>query len=411
MKAHALFGFDALFDCWFPFTGRNAPFANLTCVDCLKDFHGQDYVQHTKCVSESERYAAKGTFVAKPDKNKGAQKQEIWTECIEELASRTDLDKSLRDILQRIAGQSNVPRKKPKFINFLKSSMRFNVYRAEQVWKVIEEGLEEFKKRAAPPPRPNASTTTEKDADAPDADSNGIESQTNGNAEIEQTCGEKSVHVNGTTKVGHTFNAKQIDDIFSYALVQPDLNSLIRKKLKILQKSKSELPLNVSNSKERKKFTAFVQNRYNWDKEISENLWTIVSDAASVINEESKVTNDIAAATNGNAEKRKSNEDAEDSDARSKKPKLAKKNAVDGTDGNEAADFDWQKYILRIFNKNSTDNAIDLATIRTKVIKRYVKHIGGNDDDAAAQHAKKFKKQLKRVDGLIIENGMIKSKP
>lgn len=39
--------------------GRNP---NLTCVDCLKDFRGTEYEAHTKCISESERYGAKGSF-------------------------------------------------------------------------------------------------------------------------------------------------------------------------------------------------------------------------------------------------------------------------------------------------------------------------------------------------------------
>lgn len=42
----------------------------LTCVDCLKDFNHVEYEAHTKCVTEEERYAAKG-FVAKASSNKG----------------------------------------------------------------------------------------------------------------------------------------------------------------------------------------------------------------------------------------------------------------------------------------------------------------------------------------------------
>ncbi|KAJ8980240.1 hypothetical protein NQ317_003748 [Molorchus minor] len=36
---------------------------SLTCVDCFKDFRGEEYVVHTKCITEDERYAAKGTYV------------------------------------------------------------------------------------------------------------------------------------------------------------------------------------------------------------------------------------------------------------------------------------------------------------------------------------------------------------
>ncbi len=28
----------------------------LTCVDCSKDFHGEEYASHTSCVSEAQKY-------------------------------------------------------------------------------------------------------------------------------------------------------------------------------------------------------------------------------------------------------------------------------------------------------------------------------------------------------------------
>lgn len=41
----------------------------LTCMDCMKDFKGNEFEAHTKCVTEEERYAAKGH--SKPTVNKG----------------------------------------------------------------------------------------------------------------------------------------------------------------------------------------------------------------------------------------------------------------------------------------------------------------------------------------------------
>lgn len=372
-------------------TGRNAP-VFLTCVDCLKDFRANEYVAHTKCMSEAERYAAKGTFVGKPDKNKGAQKQEIWTECIEELASRPKLDKTLRDILQRIAAQSNVPRKKPKFVNFLKSSMRFNVQRAEHVWKVIEEGLEEFKKRAAPPPKP---TAADKPAD---------EVQTNGSESLPAA----DATTNGTTNGNDAASTKQIAEVFAYALQQPDTDKATRKILKKLQKCPN-VPLNVQKPK-RKAFTTFVQQQLALDADAIEQIWTIVSSAASVIKEESLVngTNGVAA-TNGSAKKRKTANC--DDDAPSKKTKSENGDVTQTVNGNDATAFDWQKNILHIFSKNSVDNALELATLQAKVIKRYAKHVGDEVDGATgAQYVKKVKKQLKKIDSLIIENDVVKLK-
>lgn len=353
-------------------------------------------------MTEAERYAAKGQYVSKPDKNKGAQKQEIWTECLEEMASRTNLDRTLRDILQKIAEQSNVPRKKPKFINFLKSSMRFNVQRAEQVWKVIEEGLEEFKKRAAPPPRPNA--TNAKSVD--ETKTIGNESSASADAAAEKSNGAESLPANDSAQVVDPIATKQIADVFSYALQQPDSDKAMRKILKKLQKC-TDVPLNVQNPK-CKKFTAYVRTKFDLDADIADQVWTIVSGAASVIKEESKVNG--VTTTNGSAKKRKPAADADDVATPSKKSKSENGDAMEVTNGHDDATvFDWEQNILRIFTKNSADNALELATLQTKVIKRYAKHIGAEGDDGAtAQYVKKVKKQLKKIDGLIIENGVVK---
>jgi len=116
----------------------------LTCVDCLKDFRDNEFKEHTKCISEEEKYSAKG-FVAKPNKNKGAQKQEAWTETLQNLINKPGMDYQTKNIIERIAAQTNVPRKKPKFINFVKNSLKISVDNATKVWNILEEALEEFK--------------------------------------------------------------------------------------------------------------------------------------------------------------------------------------------------------------------------------------------------------------------------
>lgn len=123
---------------------RGAP-PFLTCVDCLKDFRGEEFKAHTKCITEDEKYSAKG-FVAKPERNKGAQKQESWTEIIQnQLTQRKDLDGHTRNILERVSNQTNVPRKKDRFINFVKNSMRISPNSALAIWSIVEKALEEFK--------------------------------------------------------------------------------------------------------------------------------------------------------------------------------------------------------------------------------------------------------------------------
>ncbi|KAJ8934700.1 hypothetical protein NQ318_009575 [Aromia moschata] len=113
---------------------------SLTCVDCFKDFRGEEYVVHTKCLTEDERYAAKGTYVNGITK-KGEVKQESWVEMIKSiLESDINMKPSCSGLLNNISNYGNVPRKKNKFMNFIKSSSggRVNMKDAEEVWNVIE---------------------------------------------------------------------------------------------------------------------------------------------------------------------------------------------------------------------------------------------------------------------------------
>lgn len=49
----------------------------LSCIDCGKDFHGDEYSKHTSCISEAEKYQGK-LFQPKDKANKGEQKQQEW---------------------------------------------------------------------------------------------------------------------------------------------------------------------------------------------------------------------------------------------------------------------------------------------------------------------------------------------
>ncbi len=50
----------------------------FSCIDCQKDFRGDEYKAHVKCLTESERYESKSSYVSKA--NKGELKQNAWLE-------------------------------------------------------------------------------------------------------------------------------------------------------------------------------------------------------------------------------------------------------------------------------------------------------------------------------------------
>lgn len=79
-------------------------------------YRGEEYVSHTKCLTEEERYAAKGTF-ANGIIKKGEVKQESWIEMIKSIIDKEpNLKPSIRNLLNTISNYNNVPRKKPKFV-------------------------------------------------------------------------------------------------------------------------------------------------------------------------------------------------------------------------------------------------------------------------------------------------------
>lgn len=122
----------------YQFRCRNAPF--LTCADCLKDFRGEEYIVHTKCLTEAERYGGKD-YVAKPNANKGERKQQEWISVVNNLLNGTiNVSNAERNFLNTLSKYENIPRKKAKFLNFVRNAMgnRVNMTIVENVWDKME---------------------------------------------------------------------------------------------------------------------------------------------------------------------------------------------------------------------------------------------------------------------------------
>ncbi|KAJ0170826.1 hypothetical protein K1T71_013598 [Dendrolimus kikuchii] len=117
---------------------------NLSCMDCFKDFLGKDYESHTKCITEEERYSGKG-FQAK--EKKGEKKQTAWVEMLQSvLDEQKSASKTVLRIIETISKHNNTPRKKPKFINFVKNvcGHKTNPKDIDQAWDMISVKLAEL---------------------------------------------------------------------------------------------------------------------------------------------------------------------------------------------------------------------------------------------------------------------------
>ncbi|XP_029446883.1 cell growth-regulating nucleolar protein [Rhinatrema bivittatum] len=111
----------------------------LSCIDCGKDFWGDDYKNHVKCISEDQKYGGKG-YEAKA--NKGDVKQQQWIQRIHEMMKKPSISPNVRNILNQIGAYDNIPRKKAKFQNWMKNSLKIhNQQLQDQVWEIFSEAI------------------------------------------------------------------------------------------------------------------------------------------------------------------------------------------------------------------------------------------------------------------------------
>ncbi|KAM5338843.1 cell growth-regulating nucleolar protein isoform 1-T2 [Glossophaga mutica] len=109
----------------------------LSCIDCGTDFWGDDYKSHVKCVSEDQKYGGRA-YEGKA--HKGDLKQQAWIQKVNELIKRPSVSPKVRELLEQMSGFDNIPRKKAKFQNWMKNSLKVrNESILEQVWDIFSE--------------------------------------------------------------------------------------------------------------------------------------------------------------------------------------------------------------------------------------------------------------------------------
>ncbi|KAJ7329594.1 hypothetical protein JRQ81_015768 [Phrynocephalus forsythii] len=109
----------------------------LSCMDCGRDFWGDDYKLHVKCLSEDQKYGGKG-HEAKT--HKGDMKQQEWIQKIHEAIRETSISHKVRDILEQMYAYDNIPRKKQKFQNWMTNSLKIhNAVLQDEVWNIFSE--------------------------------------------------------------------------------------------------------------------------------------------------------------------------------------------------------------------------------------------------------------------------------
>ncbi|XP_075986672.1 uncharacterized protein LOC142983595 [Anticarsia gemmatalis] len=165
---------------------------NLSCMDCFKDFYGQEYDAHIKCITEEERYSGKG-FVSK--EKKGEKKQSTWVEMLQSvLDEQKSAPRNVLRIIETVSKHNNTPRKKPKFINFVKNvcGPKTNPKDMDQAWDLISVKLSELS---------NANNRNQNQKKNTDENKEVEDEKTNGNAEEPKIGSDEDSQQNGSEEL------------------------------------------------------------------------------------------------------------------------------------------------------------------------------------------------------------------
>ncbi|CAL8097343.1 unnamed protein product [Orchesella dallaii] len=156
----------------------------VSCIDCLKEFRGNEFKAHTKCISEEEKYNGPD-WKAPSSRNKGEKKQIAWVETVNAVleSGKNKFTPSQMGLLKIIAKHDNVPRKKPKFMNFIRNIAKnsFDQFTVEAVFDCLES---EWKSQAEKnKPQPPAESKSDEALANGKSEKNGV--QKNGEADEE----------------------------------------------------------------------------------------------------------------------------------------------------------------------------------------------------------------------------------
>ncbi|XP_011208881.2 uncharacterized protein C16C10.8 [Bactrocera dorsalis] len=348
---------------------------NVSCMDCLKDFRGQEYVAHTKCISEIQKYSGKD-YVHKEAKNSGAKKQEGWMDIIRAILDSNDykLSGEARDAFERLQKFDNVPRKKKQFQNFVKNCLHMHMRLSAEVWNVLEKELEKMKLAKQ---QENAAAAAKKEDTSKQ---NGVKREATEEAVSDEPVKKKSKKnktENGKPQEGETENAESVKT----------------------KKKKSKKP-EIDDA------TATAQTNGTDEpaKKKSKKQKNDVQEAG--IAEETA----IPAESNGTDEpaKKKSKKQKNDVQEADIAEDVANNTTLEAND--EASDdFEWSVVLDKIVRKN--DDGIALEKLKKRVLKKYAAKIGAEEltEKQQKKFEKKFSKNLKKCTAVQVIGEVVKA--
>lgn len=122
----------------------------VSCMDCHTDFNKTSFKSHTSCITEKEKYDK----LRASEITNGSKKQQQWTAFVQEVLNRTIIqDPSICQVMRDLQSSENLPRKKPKFQNFMKSKYRrLRPDQVDQIWEILSTARSKDESNVVPVP-------------------------------------------------------------------------------------------------------------------------------------------------------------------------------------------------------------------------------------------------------------------
>ncbi|KAG6461056.1 hypothetical protein O3G_MSEX012406 [Manduca sexta] len=391
---------------------------NLSCMDCFKDFLGQDYVAHNKCITEEERYSGKGFT---PKEKKGEKKQSVWVDMLQSvLDEQKNMPKNVQRIIESISKHQNTPRKKPKFINFVKNvcGNKTNPKDIDQAWDMISVKLADLAKATQNNNKKQNITTN-----GTDIQENGDkDTQDNSNTDTQEKNTDKSDNILKASNTNVTVEAEDQNDEteLNNGEVNSDkkLSKKQRKEEKKRKKYEAELksavappeePEVVEGKKEKKK-----KNR-------TDSVNGNTEEHGAGKKQKKRKRQDTVNSVNGAPEPVVNEVENQENEVVKEKTKK-KKLKIDGTEEAEESiclhdqnvatieesgeqnggKFNWHAVIMSVLEKKG--NEVPFKRLQKKVLSEYTEATGREVDDRIAE---KFIKKLKSAPNVRVDKNRV----
>nr|CAD7428175.1 unnamed protein product [Timema monikensis] len=356
-------------------------------LESLLLFHslisGETFVQHRQCISEAEKYSAKGT---KHLENKGRVKQQEWIDTLNGvLAKKTNLLPEEKQLLQAIAKHENVPRKKKKFQNFIQNNnfIRFTPKTLDRVWELLEKEFKHVMETKTPAGNANNTSKTENQDKSTDSD--------------------KEVHENLSKKARKDKKKKEIRKerkaIINNMKDEGNLKEIGSKPLtftKVAQDDEHE-NLPKKGMKELKKNSESKVKNFKGKNQLNVNITEVGRKKRGGTKGAKDQNRDVVILQNGSKKNDKKKRQHADNIDKAEEPTL-KKIKQNGTavksesSAGKGGKFNWEDTIVKVL-QSSKDKSLLVKRLKKRVLAEFSATNGGtHSKDALVKFNKKITK-------------------